>query len=242
MRTHYIKKKLYTYLSRGECNRDKWVIDRLNMIPQGHKLLDAGAGEQKFKQYCKHLEYVSQDFCEYDGKGDKTGLQTDRWDISGIDIVGNIWDIDVDNESFDAILCTDVFEHIPYPNETIKEFHRILRQGGTLILTAPFCSITHFAPYHFYSGYNIYYYKKILSENGFIIDSIERNGTYFEWLLQEFVRLPRVANEYAHCKVGPLYFLVLLYMLIKLKLLSRKGNESSGLLCFGYLVHAHNDH
>ena len=42
--------------------------------------------------------------------------------------MGDIWDIKEKNNVFDAILCTEVFEHIPYPNETIKEFSRLLKK------------------------------------------------------------------------------------------------------------------
>lgn len=51
--------------------------------------------------------------------------------------------------SFDAVKCIEVFEHIPEPVKAVKEFSRILKPGGILILTAPFCSLTHFAPYYF---------------------------------------------------------------------------------------------
>lgn len=45
--------------------RDKWVINKLNKISKGKILLDAGAGEQKYKPYCAHLKYIAQDFGQY---------------------------------------------------------------------------------------------------------------------------------------------------------------------------------
>lgn len=48
-----------------------------------------------------------------------------------LDYVGDIWDINEVDDSFDAILCKEVFEHIPYPNETLKEFARLLKSGGS---------------------------------------------------------------------------------------------------------------
>src|SRR3546814_3576831 len=58
------------------------------------------AGELQYKRFCTHLNYVSQDFAQYDGKGDGHGLQTDNWDNSLIDIVSDITEIPVANESF----------------------------------------------------------------------------------------------------------------------------------------------
>ncbi|MFN9856376.1 MAG: hypothetical protein ACK55T_11365, partial [Bacteroidota bacterium] len=55
--------------------RSKWVIHQLQSLPKGIKLLAAGAGELRFKKYCAHLDYISQDFGNYNGEGDGKGLQ-----------------------------------------------------------------------------------------------------------------------------------------------------------------------
>lgn len=41
------------------------------------------------------------------------------------------------DSSFDCILAKDVIEHLIFPQDAMKEFHRILRSGGTIIITAP---------------------------------------------------------------------------------------------------------
>ena len=66
--------------------RVKWVKKNLQRIPKGSKLLDSGAGELRFKSDCKHLDYVAQDFGQYQGTGDE-GLQTGNWDNTHLDIV-----------------------------------------------------------------------------------------------------------------------------------------------------------
>lgn len=40
--------------------------------------------------------------------------------------------------SFDAVICTDVFEHVPSHTELVKEIHRILRSNGVLFFSTPF--------------------------------------------------------------------------------------------------------
>ncbi len=219
--------------------RREWVKKELSKIEAGKSILDAGAGEQQYRVFCEHLKYVSQDFCQYDGTGNGQSMQTGTWDTTKIDIVGDIWDIDVADNSFDAVLCTEVFEHILYPNETIKEFSRILKSGGELLLSAPFCSLTHFAPYHYYTGFNKYYYQEMLQKNGFEIDSIEENGSYFEYILQEMHRLPSMAKEYSGGFLGPFYHLFVLVMAIKVKHFCRKDKGSAEVLCFGYHIKAH---
>ena len=56
--------------------RETWLKSQLESIPSGHRILDAGAGTTRYRKYCEHLKYVSQDFGQYDGQGDGEGLQT----------------------------------------------------------------------------------------------------------------------------------------------------------------------
>jgi len=224
----------------NQSNRERWLKKTLGNIPRNSKILDAGAGELQYKRFCSHLEYTSQDFGQYDGQGNQTGLQTKTWDNSKLDIVSDITDIPVKDKAFDAIMCIEVFEHIPEPVKAVKEFSRIINKGGTLIITAPFCSITHFAPYYYANGYSPYWYKKILSENNFKVVELVPNGNYFKYLAQEVIRTPEVAQQ---CCLRPKSISVLekigiLLVLKMLKGFSKKDKKSNKLLCFGYHVRA----
>src|SRR5215467_8426672 len=135
--------------TQNEQDRVNWIERTLQRIPEGARILDAGAGERQFKRFCGHLRYVAQDFAKYDGRGDGAGLHTGAWNHTGLDIVSDIASIPEPDESFDAIMCTEVLEHIPEPAAALQEFSRLLVPGGYMLLTAPFCSLTHFAPYHY---------------------------------------------------------------------------------------------
>ncbi len=216
-------------------NREKWLAKTLARIKSGLKILDAGAGELTYKKFCGRLEYVSQDFAQYDGQGNKEGLQTQKWDGNKVDIVSDITKIPVGDCSFDAIMCIEVLEHLPEPAKAICEFSRILRSGGRLIVTAPFASLTHFAPYFFATGYSEYWYEKILSENGFAIEEMDFNGNYFEYLAQEIHRLPEIALRYSQKTFLDKMIFRFLKPLV-LNLLSRfsvHDHGSAELLCFG---------
>jgi hypothetical protein len=52
----------------NELNRQAWLKQTLTSLPAGSRILDASAGELKNRQHCGHLEYVSQDFCQYEGQ------------------------------------------------------------------------------------------------------------------------------------------------------------------------------
>jgi len=215
--------------------RDIWLKKQLQSLTPNARILDAGAGELRYKKYCTHLDYVSQDFGQYDGKGDDIGLQTGDWDNSKLDIVSDICEVPEQDCSFDAILCSEVFEHIPNPISAIKEFERLLKPDGILILTAPFCSLTHFAPFHFYSGFNSYFYKEHLGNN-FNIQEITPSGNYFEYIAQELHRMKLVTNTYTTTRLRFYERLLIRIIPLILKRLARHDNNSSSLLNFGFLI------
>ena len=222
----------------NQSTRDAWLEKKLAAIPAGSRILDAGAGELKYRHLCSHLDYVSQDFAQYDGKGDGKGFQTGEWDQTKLDIVSDITDIPETDKSFDAIMCIEVIEHIPYPVGALKELTRLLRPGGFLVLTAPFCSLTHFAPYFYYSGYSRYFYEYWLDRFNFEILEMEWNGNYFEFLAQEIRRLPDVSKTYASSDMGVKENLAIQQMLGVLNKLSAEDSGSQELLSFGLHIFA----
>ncbi len=222
----------------NEQNRNEWIQKQLEQLRPQSSILDAGAGELRWKSACSHLQYVSQDFCQYDGNGNEKGLQMENgWDTSHIDIVSDIIDIPVEDESFDNILCTEVLEHLACPELAIKEFQRILKPGGVLLLTAPFCSLTHMAPYHFCTGFNRYWYEEILEKYGYIVEEIEYNGNYYSYMIQELHRIPYILREYSG-KKSVIINILCNFLASCLKKYDDKHNSSNEILCFGLHVRA----
>lgn len=217
--------------------RGSWVVSQLGNIPAGMRILDVGAGQLRFKPYCEHLNYVAHDFGKYDGSGDGTGLQTGSWDNSKLDIISDITNIPVENSSFDAILCTEVFEHIPDAVSAIREFARILKPGGTLLLTAPFASLTHFAPYHF-CGYNRYWYQHHLPLVGLDVEVLDHNGSWFSFVAQELRRSRLIGKTYASGLLGLITRITVIPLLFLLTLMAIRDERSHEILCFGFMVRA----
>jgi SAM-dependent methyltransferase len=186
----------YVVGTKNAATRDAWVAQALAALPPGARLLDAGAGECQYKKHCSHLKYVAQDVAVYDGKGE-AGLQTGSWDFSQIDIVSDILKIPEPDASFDAVLCTEVLEHLPDPVRALDEMARLLRPGGIFVITAPFWSLTHFAPYHYATGFNRYFYESHLGRLGFDIVEMTPNGNFFECVGQELRRVTDMAQRFA---------------------------------------------
>lgn len=207
------------HANTNEETRQRWLQARLAALPARSRILDAGAGELQNRPLCKHLDYVSQDFCQYSGAASPSvlneGLQPASWDTSRIDIVGDITDIAAPSASFDAVLCSEVLEHVPEPTHALDEFARLLKPGGQLILTAPFSSNVHMAPYHFCTGFSKYWYQHHLPIRGFDIIEISPNGDWYGLLRQELSRLGGMERSrkrwswpiaYAYGLAGKLYF------------------------------------
>ena len=216
--------------------REVWLQKTLAALPPGNRILDAGAGELDKKKYCTHLVYVAQDFGQYSGEGDGKGLQTGAWDQSRLDIVSDITAIPEPDASFDAILCVEVFEHLPDPFSALQEFSRLLKPGGRLILTAPFCAFTHFAPYFFHTGFSPYWYQTHLPEYGLEVLELTPNGNFSSYLMQEVTRIPSMAERYAG--ITPTRWECLGLRIVK-SFLSRmiaRDKTSQEFTCFGYHV------
>jgi SAM-dependent methyltransferase len=222
----------------NEATRDAWVRAALAALPAGGRILDAGAGEQRYRDACAHLEYVAQDFGRYEGSGDGTGLQTQTWDTSKVDIVCDIAEIPEDNASFDAVLCTEVLEHVPDPLGSLMELSRLLRRGGTLLVTVPFCSLTHFAPWFFYTGFSRHFFETHLPPLRLDVKEITPNGSWFEWMAQEIRRTRWVAETHAGGGPGWWDRRALRRALKALGRLAARDQGSSELLCYGLHVRA----
>ena len=218
----------------NELNRQTWLKNQLAALPAGVRILDAGAGELRNRQHCGHLIYVSHDFCQYKGRQGgaiDAGIQVNSWDTSRIDLISDIAEISAPDASFDAILCSEVLEHVPEPTHALDEFARLLKPGGSLILTAPFASLVHLAPFHYCSGFSRYWYEHHLALRGFEITELAPNGDWFAYAKQEISRLGSMEREsgnwswplaYAFSLLGMLYFGL------------RANRKAEDLACFGW--------
>jgi len=76
-----------------------------------------------------------------------------RRELRGVD--GTILDLGAGlrpfaDESVDAVVCTEVFEHLVDPPAAAREIIRVLKPGGRLVLTTRFCFPLHDRPADFW--------------------------------------------------------------------------------------------
>lgn len=96
-------------------------------------------------------------------------------------------------DTFDSVLCTEVLEHLREPREAMREIYRVLKNGGSLLLTTPFQYQAHQRPFDFfrftYDGLDL-----MSREAGFEDVTVMRRGDSFGVALNAlkiFVRLRR---------------------------------------------------
>ncbi len=99
-------------------------------------VLDFGCGNSKYK------EIILRNAKSY------TGIDIEPGPF--VDIVGDVTDPPIEDESFDTIVSNQVIEHVRKPWKMIEHAARILRPGGTLIITGPFLVPYHAHPHDYF--------------------------------------------------------------------------------------------
>jgi len=64
-------------------------------------------------------------------------IRTDLFPNPWIDQIENAFHLSFPDEAVSDLILTDVFHHLKYPGTALKEFARVLRKGGRVILLEP---------------------------------------------------------------------------------------------------------
>ena len=81
------------------------------------------------------------------------------------------------DETFDWVFTSETFEHIFNLDDIVAELNRVMKKGGRLLLTAPFCWDEHEVPYDF-ARYTSFGLTHILNKGGFEVITYRKTGTY----------------------------------------------------------------
>ena len=141
--------------------RHRYVTNWLESSCGSGKLLDVGAGPMPYRDTVKRTEtiYFSHDFEQYVANADDPGLQSSEWPVYGHDFVCDIEDLDEHARGFDFVLCTEVLEHVSNPVAALEVISKTLAPGGKMLITLPFASRMHQAPYWFSSGLSRFWFE-----------------------------------------------------------------------------------
>lgn len=163
--------KIKHYLDYFHRDVEKEVKRFAESLPEGSLVLDAGAGEGKYREYFKHCKVIGVDNCVGDSS----------WDYSSLDVVGDLHSLPFKDNSFDAILCVVVFEHLKNPFKAMKELSRVLKKGGAIFAVFPFIWEIHQRPYDFFR-YSEYGFKSLAEDSNLSVVEIKQLGCFFRVL------------------------------------------------------------
>lgn len=111
----------------------RWLFDINVRIDgrQGLRVLEVGSG------YGDILMYLRSRGCAVLGT-DLSPSAAAKAGENGVEVrVGNLVDLQLPRESFDAAIMSHSLEHVPDPNAELRELHRILVPGGRLHIAVP---------------------------------------------------------------------------------------------------------
>ena len=165
----------------------------------GGRLLDFGCGAKPYRKLFAHVtEYIGIDI-ENEGHDHKN---------EKIDVYYNGKEVPFEKETFDAILSSEVFEHVPDINECLQELSRILKPKGKILITVPFVWQEHELPFDF-RRFTTTGIKKCLTENNFEILVEEKTGHYVEVVVQLWMTYLRsliyVNNKYINLVLNVIF-------------------------------------
>lgn len=101
-----------------------------------HKILEAGCGEGKVtgrlsKKFGEQCEIQAFDISE------KVIAEAKEHNPKISFSVGNIYDIDAEDETFDLVVCCEVLEHLEKPEKALKELKRVISVKGYGVISVP---------------------------------------------------------------------------------------------------------
>ncbi len=153
------------------------VADLKNVAPLASgRMLDVGCGAKPYEAIFR--PYVT----EYIGvEHEATFAQTSASKEGKPDVVYDGHTLPFADGSFDTVMSVQVLEHTPDPQRLIDEMGRVLRQEGTMILTAPFSFRLHEEP-HDYFRYSPHGLRAMLARAGLEMADLRAQGKLFSVL------------------------------------------------------------
>ncbi len=163
-----------------------YYIDRLmlydGIAPRAARLrgrmLDVGCGDRPYERmFTGVTHYVG---IEHPGPAVNVEeeLRTSFARAVGIvDIWGDAATLPFPDATFDSCFCAEVLEHVPDPDEVVREVHRVLRPGGIALFTVPFAGELHATPFDFrrYTSFGI---RRLLEDAGLEVDEVAPRGNF----------------------------------------------------------------
>lgn len=128
LQTHEVEEQHWWYRGRRQV-----IAQALSclQLPPGIEILDAGCGS-------------GRNMVDLSRLGSVTGIELSEASVEvarsrgvGHVVQGSVTELPFDDDSFDLAVCLDVIEHLDDDAAALRELRRVIRSGGTLLVTVP---------------------------------------------------------------------------------------------------------
>ncbi len=131
------------------------------------RLLDVGCGNQPYRPHLPQVtRYVGLDYPVTQALQDFQARP---------EVYGDARRLPFADGSFEAVLCSQVLEHVNQPETVLQEISRVLKPGGTGILSVPFIYNVHVGPYDFFR-YSPFGLQELLGRAGLQVETLRYQG------------------------------------------------------------------
>lgn len=136
------------------------------------EVLDVGCGRKPYRDLVSANRYVGVD----------VDTHTTRV-LGAADVFYDGRKLPFQDGSFDAVICSQVLEHVFFAEAFLAEIYRVLRPGGQLLLATPLVWDEHEQPHDFarYSSFGI---RDLLIRTGFQITAQRKTCADFRVIVQ----------------------------------------------------------
>ena len=152
------------------------LVEGLEAVaPMAHgRMLDVGCGEKPYEAFFRPYvtEYVG---VEHAATFEQTTASTRK--VADV-VLYDGHTLPFPDGSFDTVMSIQVLEHTPDPQRLVDEMGRVLADGGTLILTAPFSFRLHEEP-HDYFRYSPHGLRVLIEHAGLEAVEVRSQGGLF---------------------------------------------------------------
>jgi SAM-dependent methyltransferase len=200
----------------------KFLAEQFSRVPGNSTVLTVGSGGEVNKLLDRYAK--------------ATGFKVTSLDIDPKrlpDVIGDACNCPFADNAFDAVVVSEVLEHLHTPPDALASIHRILKTDGLLILTTPFILPMHDRPYDYFR-FTEHGVKLLLAR--FKDTSIKPRNSYFETIDVLWVRL--LQTDLRSARLLSLIIIPIVYFLSRPLTLLLGKLVATDAMTTGYVVSA----
>lgn len=156
---------LKTILDPENARISEFLCQSSEALPDGSLILDASAGQCPYRKLFSQHRYES---CDVPG-----GFYEHQHDFECL-----LDEIPKPENHYDAVILTQVLEHVPSPEKVLREINRVLKPDGQLLMSVPMNGPLHGLPWHFFQFTHLGLYE-LAKETGYSVAECEKLGGAF---------------------------------------------------------------